>query len=81
MTAPAVLGPEPVVGIAARKLPTRMQPTGRTGAELHAVGTFWWRRQGSVILCGRGPEGPQLMRVSLGRTCFSPEIPCAAQVS
>jgi hypothetical protein len=43
-----------------------MQPTGRTGAEFRPGGAFRWRREGSVGLCGRRHEGPQLMRISLG---------------
>jgi len=50
----------------------RMQPTGRTGARLRAGGTLRERRR-NVGLCGRGPEGLQLMRKSLGRVGLNPQ--------
>jgi hypothetical protein len=46
----------------------RMQSTGRRGAELRSGGALLDRHYGSEGLCGRGHEGPQLMRKSLGST-------------
>jgi hypothetical protein len=44
-----------------------MQPTGLSGAGRRSGGALLERRKGSVGLCGRGPDRPQLMRMSLGR--------------
>ena len=44
-----------------------MQPTGRMGAGRRAGGALLGCREGSVKLCGRGLDGPRLMRRTLGR--------------
>ncbi len=44
----------------------RMQPTGRPGRGSWRARGSLWPRSGSNDLCGRGPRGLQLMRISLG---------------
>jgi hypothetical protein len=46
----------------------RMQPTGRMGAGRRSGAGLLERHQGSIGLCGRGHESPQLMRTSLDST-------------
>ena len=48
------------------------QPTGRGGPELLGAPRSQWPFRGSVNLCGRGLEGLQLMRKSLGRSTRIP---------
>jgi hypothetical protein len=57
----------------------RMQPTDRTCPELGS-GAASLEDVGERNLVRR-LESRQLLRLSLGRTCFSPEIPCDAEVS
>jgi hypothetical protein len=45
----------------------RMQPTGRGGPEFPAGAALLGASQWNVSLYGRGPDGLQLMRKSLGR--------------
>ena len=45
----------------------RMQPTGRVGPALHPGAALLEASSGGAGLCGRGLEGLQLMRMSLGR--------------
>jgi hypothetical protein len=55
----------------------RTQPTGRKGARCHSGGALRKSRLGS---CGRGHDGPQLMRKSLTRQHSPQDVPGHVEV-